>query len=207
MKELLLSGFNATKSWSSHSILPHTIRGRWNQHRNFLNHFQRMASHPVEPKSIIDAWNAMLIGWQRGTLQNLEELEKKYNVFLLSNINELHLFWIQNDLKRKSHSGFWIAFFNRVYYSHLIGMRKPRLKHFSLCSEWCKVRRTVPCILMTPLKMWTLQKGSHWQSILHPTNEDVFRPHQYLTLKHISGFILFSNRKTWNFPSPYIKIN
>lgn len=150
----------------------------------FLNHFQRMASHPVEPKSIIDAWNTMLIGWQRDTLQNLEELKKKYNVFLLSNINELHLAWIQNDLKKKHHiQDFESRFFDHVYYSHLIGMRKPDSNIFHHIQNDAKLDAHSTLYFDDLAENVNIAKKEvGWQSILHPTNEDVFQTiHQYLT--------------------------
>jgi putative hydrolase of the HAD superfamily len=76
--------------------------------------------------AIIRAWNAMLLGWNVSKFNLLEQLQKKYDLFLLSNTNALHISWVHQDLKT-SHNihDFEKRFFKKVYYSHEVGMRKP----------------------------------------------------------------------------------
>ena len=75
---------------------------------------------------IQNAWNAMLIGWDTEKFTFLTNLKKKYRVFLLSNTNEMHIEWVIRDLDVNHQiSDFETRFFNKVYYSHKINMRKP----------------------------------------------------------------------------------
>lgn len=93
----------------------------------FLWNIQRLTTKAVpHGKDIINAWNAMLIGWDESKFDLLLSLRKNYKVFLLSNTNEVHLDWVYHDLK-KNHNieDFDARFFDKTYYSHLVGMRKP----------------------------------------------------------------------------------
>ena len=93
----------------------------------FIWNIQRLANKDVpQGKEIIDACNAMLIGWDTSIFDILLALRKKYKVYLLSNTNEIHLEWVNSDLE-KNHdiSDFDVRFFDKTFYSHLIGFRKP----------------------------------------------------------------------------------
>jgi len=95
----------------------------------FIMHIQRLSVDKIpQVQEIIVAWNAMLIGWDIQKFDLLLRLRKKYKVFLLSNTNELHLDWVKNHLM--IHHGiadFEQRFFDKTYYSHLVGMRKPNV--------------------------------------------------------------------------------
>ncbi len=98
----------------------------------FLWNLQQLAVNEM-PQGIdlIKAWNAMLIGWDVSKFEFLLELKSKYNIYLLSNTNELHLNWVYQDLKNNHHIfDFDTRFFNKTYYSHLIGKRKPDTEIF-----------------------------------------------------------------------------
>jgi len=75
---------------------------------------------------VIHAWNAMLIGMPANRLAWLKELRVKYRVALLSNTNGLHIDWV-HDYFRETHAltDYEVKYFDRVYYSHAIGARKP----------------------------------------------------------------------------------
>ena len=83
-------------------------------------------------EEIINAWNALLIGFPQENFQLLKDLSKKYRLFLLSNTNSIHVNRINkllyNDYNLKSLE----ILFEKVYLSHKIGMRKPNCEIF----EW-----------------------------------------------------------------------
>jgi putative hydrolase of the HAD superfamily len=60
----------------------------------------------------------------------LLNLKGKYRIFLLSNINEIHLEYINNYLKSTFNLDSNNGFFEKIYYSHLIGKRKPNQEIF-----------------------------------------------------------------------------
>lgn len=78
------------------------------------------------------AWNSMLIGVAEDTHDLLLQLKQKYRTFLLSNINAIHYDFIMNYLEK----GFGFMgndhLFEKTYYSHLTGKRKPESAIFEL---------------------------------------------------------------------------
>ncbi len=93
----------------------------------FIWNIQRYAANETpHGYDVIKAWNKMLLGWQPAKFQFLLNLRQNYKVFLLSNTNELHIEWVMKDLK-KNHSivEFDNVYFDKIYYSHLLNMRKP----------------------------------------------------------------------------------
>ena len=62
----------------------------WNLQRMSLN----ITPHPY---NIIQCWNSMLKGWYEGINDMLKELRKDYNIYLLSNINELHYQYLERS--------------------------------------------------------------------------------------------------------------
>ena len=96
--------------------------------REFLETLRLCADHPLSMRHIKESWNAMLLTIKPERLAMLLELRKKYKVFLLSNTNETHLAFVDGYL-RTVH-GFDIqhfssVYFDKAYYSHEIGLRKP----------------------------------------------------------------------------------
>ena len=82
-------------------------------------------------KQIDDAWNSLLVGIPQGNHELLLELKPRYRTFLLSNINAIHYDYIMDCLKRDF--GFENGndhLFEKAYYSHLVGKRKPNADIF-----------------------------------------------------------------------------
>lgn len=93
----------------------------------FLWNFQHLATKEMpQGRALIDAWNGMLIGLPEVNFDFLLRIRKKYNVYLLSNTNEIHLDWVYRYLKSTYQITDWdTRYFTKTYYSHLVGMRKP----------------------------------------------------------------------------------
>ena len=92
----------------------------------FINRILALCSHKVQALDVIEAWNSMLVGIPGHRLDMLKKLRERYNVYLLSNTNELHLEWIHRHVKSEfGIQDFESAFFDQAYYSHLVGDRKP----------------------------------------------------------------------------------
>lgn len=103
----------------------------------FLWNLQNLSSGQVpQGKELIDAWNAMLLGWKPEKLDFLQTLRRKYKVYLLSNTNVFHIEWVYKDLiKNHGIYNFNTVFFDKIYYSHEVRMRKPDLNIFSFLVE------------------------------------------------------------------------
>ncbi|SEK76180.1 putative hydrolase of the HAD superfamily [Chitinophaga rupis] len=91
----------------------------------FLQEMQKYVTPGVTDQQIIDAWNAMLLDFPLQRLQLLQQLQLHYNTYLLSNTNAIHLERFNQILQESRGIPSLAAFFNKAYYSHLIGYRKP----------------------------------------------------------------------------------
>src|SRR5687768_11106552 len=92
----------------------------------FLNKLLSQSHQKVQAFDIIEAWNSMLIGIPGYRLEMLRMLRQKFNVYLLSNTNPIHLDWVHKYLKRiHKIDRFEKDHFHQAYYSHIIGDRKP----------------------------------------------------------------------------------
>jgi glucose-1-phosphatase len=76
-------------------------------------------------EQIDDAWNAMLLDIPAERIELLRELSKKYRIFLLSNTNAIHLKRFNEMVEHSFTIPSLDSLFERTYYSHLIGQRKP----------------------------------------------------------------------------------
>ena len=92
----------------------------------FINTLLSQCSPKVQALDIIEAWNSMLIGIPDYRLEMLTRLRPKYNLYLLSNTNELHMEWIHQYLQKKlGVADFEKRYWDGVYYSHQVKDRKP----------------------------------------------------------------------------------
>ena len=96
--------------------------------QTFLETLCSVANTPLSMRQVKEAWNAMLLTIKPERFEMLLRLRKDYRVFLLSNTNETHLSFVDGYLR--TIYGFDIqhfskTFFDKAYYSHLIGLRKP----------------------------------------------------------------------------------
>lgn len=92
----------------------------------FLDAVRFSGKTPLLPEQVTAAWNSIFVGMPRERFDLLLRLRQEYQVFLLSNINELHADWIDQYMLREHNlSDFQTRYFDAVYYSHLIRLRKP----------------------------------------------------------------------------------
>ena len=95
----------------------------------FIDELYAKAVIKVSRDDIIDAWNAMLIDIPEARVQTLEALTKHYRLFLLSNTNELHVDYFEKIVPCNRN---FSDLFEKVYYSHIIGCRKPDERAFNI---------------------------------------------------------------------------
>ncbi len=93
--------------------------------QQFYHQFRKLTQLKISDKQIETAWNALLLDFRKESMQHLALLKQKYNLYLLSNTNEIHLQAFQKKLMHQLPSLSWDACFNACYFSHRIGMRKP----------------------------------------------------------------------------------
>ncbi|QMU29684.1 HAD family hydrolase [Adhaeribacter radiodurans] len=78
-----------------------------------------------EDSALDAAWNAMLLDIPPERIQLLQALGKKFRLFLLSNTNAIHAERFNKTVQEVSGLPGLNSLFEKTYYSHLVGMRKP----------------------------------------------------------------------------------
>jgi len=90
---------------------------------DFIGGFQKQLPN-ASTEEILKAWNTVLADFPLYRLEFLQELSKKYRLFLLSNTDSIHI----KTFEEKSGPSFYQDFYNcfeKVYFSFDLGMRKP----------------------------------------------------------------------------------
>ncbi len=103
--------------------------------QHFINSLLPFLPKNVTPNQVVHAWNAMILDFPVERLDFLANLNEKMPIYLLSNTNAIHLDAVNRALAKVSNKRLE-QFFNKVYYSHEVKMRKPNAEIFELvCKE------------------------------------------------------------------------
>jgi glucose-1-phosphatase len=97
--------------------------------REMRGELQKYLNGKVTDSDIDEAWCALLLDTPETNLQILKNLGKQYHLYLLSNTNEIHANYYNKKLKTDYNINF-PALFEKVYYSHTVGLRKPGIPIF-----------------------------------------------------------------------------
>jgi len=92
---------------------------------HFYDYLVKKAGGKINKEQISRAWNAMLGNFRVPSLDFLEELSKKFRLYLLSNTNAIHLEAFNEIFRRETGKASLDAYFTKAYYSNNIGYRKP----------------------------------------------------------------------------------
>lgn len=104
---------------------------------DFIAAVKEIAAVPLQDQDIIAAWNILLLDFPLRRLQLLQQLQLHHDLVLLSNTNEIHEAAF-NRILQQSHGIPTIGvFFDKVYYSHRLGLRKPDPRIFEQVLQDC----------------------------------------------------------------------
>ncbi len=81
-------------------------------------------------KEIKAAWNKGIKDFPLYRLEFLQNLAEGYRLFLLSNTDPIHIEKFERDVEASFYSDFYQCF-EKVYFSHEIGVRKPDVEAFN----------------------------------------------------------------------------
>jgi HAD superfamily hydrolase (TIGR01509 family) len=98
----------------------------------FLEAMRKHTPEGVTDQQITAAWNAMLLDFPLPRLQLLQQLRLNYDTYLLSNTNALHEVEFNRMLQESRGIPSLAEFFNKVYFSHDIGYRKPEKEAYQV---------------------------------------------------------------------------
>lgn len=79
----------------------------------------------LSDEQINDAWNAMLGGIPPEKLKLLQDIKRRFRTFLLSNTNIIHLKQLTKYMVQSLGRPNLDPYFEKVYYSFVVGLRKP----------------------------------------------------------------------------------
>lgn len=88
-----------------------------------------LKNQSVTDLQIMDAWYAMILDIPANRVKVVQELRKKYHVYLFSNTNQIHIERLHKEFKAVYGFDF-SSLFVKDYYSHEIHERKPDLSSY-----------------------------------------------------------------------------
>lgn len=99
---------------------------------DFLTLLSESSSLSFKPSKtqLIKAWNEMLLGIPPHQFTVLTELKSNYRLFLFSNTNEIHIEAVWQHLQQKHDKPNLNEYFEVVYLSNELGIRKPKPHSF-----------------------------------------------------------------------------
>ncbi len=104
--------------------------------KDFLAGMRQAADlESITDAQIVDAWNAMLLDFPLRRLQLLQQLRNQFDLFLLSNTNAVHEAAFNKLLMQTCGFNTIAHFFDKVYFSHRVGLRKPGAEIFQRILE------------------------------------------------------------------------
>jgi putative hydrolase of the HAD superfamily len=106
--------------------------------KEFLDALQKECKN-ASIEQVENAWNSMLLDLPENRLDYIKKLKNNYQIFLLSNTNEIHIKAFRKKIGEKQ----WEAFsslFDKMYLSHQIGFRKPGKEAFQIILEENKLK-------------------------------------------------------------------
>lgn len=94
------------------------------QDGEFRDNIRVFLEKDLSDQQIDEAWGALLLDIPMSKIDMIREADKKYKTFLLSNTNNIHRIKFEADFIRAAGNKIQ-DYFEKVYYSFEMGMRKP----------------------------------------------------------------------------------
>ena len=140
----------------------------------FLETIRQKTDPPVEMDAVRRAWNAIFLEMPAHRFEMLAQLRKKYAVFMLSNINPTHASFIDDYILREhGHADWQRQFFDAVYYSHLIRLRKPTRESFEFVLADAEIKPEVTLFIDDLPENIETARQLGFQTMLHPVRSEI----------------------------------
>ncbi len=91
----------------------------------FYDEFKKKANINLPNHQLETAWCAMLGHFPAEVLEFLDDIKRRYNIYLFSNTNRIHHLAFQNIYRQQTGKQNFDDFFIKAWYSHDAGIRKP----------------------------------------------------------------------------------
>ena len=84
----------------------------------FFDGFRTLANLPLTNDQIITAWNSLLVGFRKSSIEWVKENNKTYPTFLYSNTNQIHCDHFIPEFEKEVADYPFESLFQKPYYSH-----------------------------------------------------------------------------------------
>jgi putative hydrolase of the HAD superfamily len=140
----------------------------------FIWRFQHYKQGELDPLSIINCWNSLLDQFPAHRWQFLEELSSTRKLYILSNINELHLNTVYKHISKvHGRVDFETKYFDAVFYSHLIHKIKPHQEVYQFVQEGLELKGEEILFIDDRLENVEGAKKLGWKAFLHNPELDI----------------------------------
>ena len=141
--------------------------------QTFLHTLQSRHPHRPSFEALREAWSAMLLDFPGERLTLLEELRQAgYGIYLLSNINSIHLDGVQARIQAQ-HGRDLDGYFDQAFYSHLIGRRKPYAETYRYVLEQAGIQAAETLFIDDVAENILGAQQVGLKAWHHPTNGDL----------------------------------
>jgi glucose-1-phosphatase len=141
----------------------------------FREGLRKYAGRDIGDEDIDRAWTAMLLDLPPGNIRLLEKLSGSYKLFLLSNTNAIHIETMLDKTREDNGFSNMVNLFNKVYYSHVVGMRKPELEIFRFVIEDAALDPKTTVLIDDSIHNIEGAKASGLMAIHHQSNTSIDR--------------------------------
>ncbi len=124
-KQLGITNFDALYSKAQQTNLFNDLETGVISDLHFYNGIRTLSNTKLSNAQIQNAWNAMLIDLPKHRIDFVYALRQRYNVYLLSNTNCIHEQAFMQHIRATIGQDYFYGAFNKIFYSHEIGLRKP----------------------------------------------------------------------------------
>jgi glucose-1-phosphatase len=151
----------------------------------FIQKMQKLNPNPVNAAQICTAWSAMLLDLPKERLDLLEKIKSRgYNLFLLSNINVVHLrdFYETIAQTHQMKPADFDGIFKQVFYSHLIQHRKPAVFTYEFVLQQANILASETVFIDDNADNIKGAQQAGLFTYLHPANGDLRKTLEFLTI-------------------------
>ena len=100
---------------------------------DFVNYLLDFLPDTTSQADVIQAWNAMILDLPKYRVEFLKNVRSVLPIFLFSNTNDLHYKYFNSEIEKSyDQKNLLNGIFDKCYYSHLVGFRKPNAEAFEL---------------------------------------------------------------------------
>jgi glucose-1-phosphatase len=176
---LTIEAFAQLSGLHTQDIVSHFHDGKWSyafekgeiDAATFRNEIRTILDANIGDTQIDQAWNAMLLDIPFSRLLMISQLKSKYQLLVLSNTNPIHVKMFDKIVSKSTSGGKIEDYFDEVYYSHEIGMRKPDAETYA---HVIKTNNLIPrkTLFIDDMEQNIIGAQSVGLKTVHLTNQD-----------------------------------